>query len=67
MKTFLRIISLGSLQPTPQVEELGELERHEEELVEEERWRSLHDDDIEVKRYWNSQITQLEPSRCPLS
>ena len=31
------------------MEELGELERHEEELVEEERWRSLHNDDTEVK------------------
>jgi len=30
-------------------EVLGELEKHEEELCEEERWRSLHTDDMEEK------------------
>ena len=55
--------SLGQYESKPGAsDEFGELEKHEEELCEEERWRSLHSDDVEEKIKEEEELKRLSNS-----
>jgi len=57
------LYSLGQYESKPGAsDEFGELEKHEEELCEEERWRSLHSDDVEEKIKEEEELKRLSNS-----